>query len=132
MDGTDLRRLIRLVLALLVAVTSHAASFEKTFVEGLNRVARDIHAAARATGAGEKDAAVAALARESASVDSYKKLVFSIESAAEIDKAIEQLRLYGYRVTSKAEKQAFEQGMHILETRVKYPVAQQNRSAAGC
>ncbi|HOI91791.1 MAG TPA: alpha-amylase family glycosyl hydrolase [Candidatus Rifleibacterium sp.] len=126
MYGTDLRRLICLVLALLVAVASHAASFEKTFVDGLNRVARDIHGAARAAGAGEKDAAVAALARESASVDSYKKLVAGIENAAEIDKATEQLRLYGYRLSSKAEKQAFEQGLLILETRVKYLAQTEN------
>ncbi len=131
MYGTDLRRLLCLVLAMFVAISSHAANFETVFTEGLNRVARDIHAASRAADSSGKDAAVAALARESASLESFQRLVSSIETVAQIDKAAEQIRLYGYRVASTAEKRAFEQCLQILESRIKYLAQTENPQLLG-
>ncbi len=125
MYGTSLRRLICLLMAMFVALTSHAASFEKDFVAGLNRVAKDMHYAARAAADGN-DTAVSALARESASLDAFKRLVAGIETSDQIDKVTEQIRLYGYRVTSSSEKRAFEEGLQIIESRVKYLAQTEN------
>ncbi|NCB38706.1 MAG: hypothetical protein EOM80_08045 [Erysipelotrichia bacterium] len=126
MHGTTLRRLICLLLAAFVALTAHAANFEQTLVENLNRVARDVHMANRAVNESGEKGSIAALSKEAASVDGLKKLVASVETSAQIDKTVEQIRLYGYRVTSQAEKRAFEEGLQILESRVKYLVQTEN------
>jgi pullulanase/glycogen debranching enzyme len=120
------RRLLGLVLALFVVVSASAASFEHVFVENLNRIARDMHIAGRAVSESGHDSAIAALSKESASVESFKKLVASLESEAQLEKAAEQLRLYGYRVSSNAEKRAFEESLRILEGRTKYLAQTEN------
>lgn len=126
MYGTDLKRLSGVVLAVFISLTSYAANLDQAFVANLNRVARDMHMAARAVDESGNSSAVAALNKESASVDALQKLVTSIETAEQIDQATEQLKLYGYRVTSNAEKRAFDQGLQVLEGRVKYLAQTEN------
>ncbi len=131
MYRTVLKRSIGLTLAMFIALTTNAADFDKDFTAGLNRVAKDAHLAARAAESAGQGSAVAALARESAGIDAFQRLVASIESSDQIDKATEQIRLYGYRISSNAEKRAFDQGLQILETRVKYLAQTENPQLLG-
>ncbi|HNX74281.1 MAG TPA: alpha-amylase family glycosyl hydrolase [Candidatus Rifleibacterium sp.] len=133
MYGTALKRSLGLALAMFVALSAHAADFDKDFAEGLNRVARDMHIAVQAAHAAgsAQDQAKAALARESAGLDSFKRLVATIETVDQIDEATEQLRVYGARVGSTAEKRAFDQGMQILEGRVKFLAQTENPKLNG-
>lgn len=131
MYAINLRRLFCLALALFIALSANAATFEQTFVDNLNRVARDMHMAARAVNESGDQSAVAALTKESASLDALRTLVSGIETAGEIEKASEQMRLYGYRVSSPAEKLAFEEGLRTLENRVKYLAQTENPQLLG-
>lgn len=128
MNRTTVSRLFSLVLAVLISVTASAATFEQAFVENLNRVARDIHLAGRAVNESGQRSAVAALSRETASVDALKKMVSKIDSAEQIEKTIEQIKLYGYRVTSQPEKRAFEESLRIVESRVKFLAQTENQA----
>ncbi|PKL40321.1 MAG: hypothetical protein CVV41_19865 [Candidatus Riflebacteria bacterium HGW-Riflebacteria-1] len=125
------RGYICLVLALLVSVTVFANDFEKNLVSNINRMARDMHLAGRAISESGNEGAVAALSRESASFESLKRLIATIETPAEADKATQQIRLYGYRVKNHAEKRAFEESLNILESRVKYLAQTENPQLMG-
>lgn len=127
MYRTTLNRLLCLILAVLFSVAASAATFEQTFVDNLNRIARDIQLAGRAVSESGHDSAVAALARESASLNSLQKMVAAIESTEQIESSIEQLKLFGYRVTNESQKRAFEESLKIIESRVKFLAQTENR-----
>jgi pullulanase len=126
MYATSARRYLCLVLAVLVSVTLFANDFEQKLVENINRMARDMHLASRAISESGNEGAVAALSKESASVEGLKRLVATIETPEQADKAAQQIRLYGYRVTNHAEKRAFEESLNILESRIKYLAQTEN------
>ncbi|EKD83912.1 MAG: hypothetical protein ACD_39C00374G0001, partial [uncultured bacterium] len=126
MYKTSARGYLCLALALLVSVTLFANDFEKQLLGNINRMARDMHLASRAINESGNEGAVAALSRESASVDNLKRLIASLETADQIERASQQIRMYGYRVTNQAEKRAFEESLNILESRVKYLAQTEN------
>ncbi|GAB4269478.1 MAG: type I pullulanase [Candidatus Rifleibacteriota bacterium] len=97
------------------------ADLEQDVVTNLNRVARDMHYSSQVSQTSDETAA-AAFAREASSIESLGKIFFKLETENEIIAAAEQIRLFGYRVRSDAEKRAFEEGLRQLENRVKYLV----------
>ena len=131
MYKTSVRGYLCLALALLVSVSLFAADFDKRLVENINRMARDIHLAGRALSESGNDGAVAALSRESASVDNLKRLMATIETPEQAEAAAQQIRLYGYRVKNQAEKRAFEESLNLLEARIKYLAQTENRQLLG-
>ncbi|MBU1108187.1 MAG: hypothetical protein KKB51_16060 [Candidatus Riflebacteria bacterium] len=130
---TSVRRYLCLLLALLVSTTLFAANFDQQLVENINRMARDMHLARRAISeSGIKGAAAAAaFSKESASVDNLKRLFSKIETPEQAERAAQQIKLYGYRVTNQTEKRAFEQSLNLLEARVKYLAQTENPRLMG-
>ncbi len=126
MYKTLARGYLCLALVLFVSASLFAADFEQRLAENINRIARDIHLASRAISDSGAEGAVAALSRESASVDNLKRLVVTIETPQQAESAAQQIRLYGYRVSNQAEKRAFEESLGILEARVKYLAQTEN------
>lgn len=122
------RNWLALALVFFVGLSAGAADFEQKFVDNINRIARDIHIAGKAVNESGQASAIAALSKESASVDSMRRIVAGLETREDIEKASEQIRLYGYRVTTHAEKRAFEESLQILESRVKYLAQTEDRS----
>ncbi|EKD82874.1 MAG: hypothetical protein ACD_39C01033G0001, partial [uncultured bacterium] len=70
---TSARRYLCLLLVLLASATLFAANFEQQLVANINRIARDMHLARRAISESGHAGAVAALSKESASIDSLKR-----------------------------------------------------------
>lgn len=125
MLNKSLKRLLCLVFALLLTGSLSGADLESNIVNQLNRVARDMHYSSQMIGQADESAA-AAFAKESASIENLKKAFYRLENRQEIDIAADQLRLFAYRISSEAEKKAFEEGLRILEGRVKYLVQTEN------
>ena len=116
-------------LAIMMAMGVSAADFEKDFSNGLKNIAKDSYAASKIINSNGKKVAASAYSQDSNAVRSLERLLANnIESSSDIDSAIEQLRVYGYGVNTKSEKVAFEEGVRLLESRVKYLSQTENPS----
>jgi pullulanase/glycogen debranching enzyme len=104
----------------LTAVTY--GSDQKALDEQLTRMSRDIYMSQKSIQAetAKPEERAAALAKESTSVESMKRLVFSINSPEEVQKTLDTLKGFGYRMNTHAEKKAFQQTVLMLEQRLKY------------
>ena len=117
-----------LILGLGLAGSVCAANLDQMVTENLNKVARDMHYSSRAVGneGQTSDVAMGALAKESAAVDSLRRVLSKVETEKEIQTAAQQLKAFGYRVSTNAEKRAFREGYSILEKRVKFLAQMEN------
>lgn len=126
MSNKSLKRLSCFVLAIVCAGSLlSAAEIENKIVSDLNRVARDMHYSSQML-TGSEEAAAAAFAREASSISNLRHAFSRLDNEKDIDAAVEQLRLFSYRISSEAEKKAFEEGLRLLEARVKYLVQTEN------
>lgn len=109
-------------LAILMSIgVSYGANLEKGINNGLKRIASDRFAATQIVDNNGKSVAASAYSKDSSAVSNFERyLVANVESASDVDAAIEQLRVYGFSAKSEAEMGAFEEGMRLLKNRVKF------------
>lgn len=129
MANNSVKRLLCVALGLFMSGSLAAADLEGNIVKNLNRMARDMHFSSQASGKSDESAA-AAFAKESLSIENLRRAFYGLETEQDLNAASEQLRLFGYRISSDAEKRAFEEGLRQLENRIKYLVQTENSALA--
>ncbi|MFZ5952711.1 MAG: alpha-amylase family glycosyl hydrolase, partial [Candidatus Rifleibacteriota bacterium] len=127
MSNKSLNRLLGLALAMFCTGSVYAAVDADAIVKDLNRMARDMHHSSQMIQT-SNEAAAAAFAKEASSVENLRNTFSRVEDEKDISIAVEQLRLFSYRISSEAEKRAFEEGLRLIESKVKFLVQTENPS----
>ncbi len=109
-------------LAIMMSLgISYAANLEENFNNGLKNIAKYNLNSSRFITENGKKVSVTAYGSDSNAVDSFQRMLVSeVSTASDIDEAIEQLKIFGVKVSNTAEKEAFDQGLNLLEKRVKF------------
>jgi pullulanase/glycogen debranching enzyme len=118
-------------LAIMMSLgISYAKILEDDFSILLSSIAQDCYDASKKIYVDGKEVS-ANIYKDSSAIDKFQRmLVSNVSNASDIDAAIEELKRYGYSVSSKSEKIAFNQGLKLLEERVKFLTHTENPKLA--
>ena len=105
-------------LAIMMSLgIAYAADLEKDINNGLKNIAKDSYVASKTI----NGVSASAYGKDSNAISNFQRMLVSdVENASDIDAAIEQLRIYGCGVSNYSEKCAFNEGLNLLEKRVKF------------
>lgn len=103
---------------------SIAADIEKDFINSLSQLARDNHSISLTVENNNNKSA--AYIREQEGFKALRATIRSVESLNDADTALQQLRYYGYRIRNESESRAFNEGLAMLEERIKFLASTDN------
>ncbi|HNV68670.1 MAG TPA: alpha-amylase family glycosyl hydrolase, partial [Candidatus Ozemobacteraceae bacterium] len=134
-EQTWLQKTIRNVLVggmtacWLMSATVAWSAGEPPILDRLNQLARDIHMSQKAvSGSGNQShESAGAFAKEAATAADLQKAIFRVNTVDEAVAARETIQKFGYRVTSTAERKAYQQAMNLLESRLKFLAQSESR-----
>ena len=94
---------------------SYAKILEDDFSILLSSIAQDCYDSSKKIYVDGKKVS-ANIYKDSSAVDKFQRMLVSeVSNASDIDAAIEELKRFGYGVSSKSEKIAFNKGLKLLE-----------------
>jgi pullulanase/glycogen debranching enzyme len=99
-----------------------AQSEPNKLLERINQMARDMYMTEKTVGGKDRtgEERAAAIAKETSTMDDLKRTIASVNEDKDAAKAVETLRSFSYRVSTPAEKKAFQQTLMLLESRLKF------------
>ena len=111
-------------LAIMMSLgVSYAGNFETDFNDCLKNIAKDCFVAGKTV----NGVSAVTYCKDSNAVSSFQRmLVANVERAEDIETALEQIRIYGSKVSNNAEKSAFQQGLDLIEKRIKFLAQTEN------
>ncbi len=118
---------IVLVLAAVLGVHAGFAVDLQPLQQKLDQASKDIHASQKLlSGETNPEARMAALSKESSSLDELKRMVSKVDSEEEAKQTLDAFRQFGYRLSTAPEKKAFLHGINSLESRLKFLTQSEN------